>query len=91
MDRDRTDIGPGIDPTVGSAFNITTTIGEEEIIIAITTIEIVDPIIETTVGLEIETVMEKAIEGMIDMTVGLTIEGIILDKTMVTKGIGIEV
>ena len=31
------------------------------------------------------------IEGMIDMTIGPTIEGIILDKTMVTKGIEIEV
>ena len=90
MDRDRTYIGPGIDPTVGSTVNITT-IGEEEIIIATTMIEIIDPIIETTVGLEIATVMEMAIEGMICMTVGLTIEGIILDKTMVTKGIGIEV
>ena len=68
-----------------------TTIAEEEIIIATTMIEIIDPIMETIVGLEIETVMEMAIEGMIDMTEGLTIEGIILDKTMVTKGIGIEV
>ena len=54
-------------------------------------IEIIDPIIETTVVLEIEAIIEMAIEGMIDMTVGLTIEGIIIDKTMVTKGIGIEV
>ena len=90
MDRDRTDIGPGINPTVGSTVNITT-IGEEEIIIAITMIEITDPIIETTVDLEIETIMEMAIEGTIDMTVVLTIEWIILDKTMVTKGIEIEV
>ena len=67
-----------------------TTIGEEEIIIRIAMIEIIDPIMKTTVGVEIEAIIEMAIEGMINMT-GLTIEGIILDKTMVTKGIGIEV
>ena len=53
--------------------------------------EIIDLIMETAVGLEIEAIMEMAIEAMIDMIVGLTIEEVILDKTMVTKGIGIEV
>ena len=50
----------------------------------ITMTEIIDPIIETTVGLEIEA-------EMIDMTIGLTTEETIIDKTMVTKGIGTEV
>ena len=85
MDRDRTDIGPGIDPTVKSVVNITIIVGKEEIIImAITMMGIIDPIIETTVGLEIEV-------GMIDMTIGPTTEETIIDKTMVTKGIGTDV
>ena len=75
MDRDRTDIDPGIDPTVGSMVNITITIGEGEIMITTTMIEIIDLIIETTVGIEIGATMGTVIEGMIDMTVGPTIEG----------------
>ena len=83
MDRDRTDIGPGIDLTVGSTVHTITTIGEEGIIImAITIMGIIDPIMETKLGLEIEA---------IDMTIGSTTEETIIDKTMVTKGIGTEV
>ena len=78
MQRDRRDIGPGIDLTVESTVNITIIIGEEEIIIMVITMtEIIDPIIEITAGLEIEA-------EMIDMTIGLTTEEIIIDKTMVT-------
>ena len=87
----RQDIDPGIDPTVGSMVNITITIGEGEIIIATTMIAIIETIIETIVGPEVEAIMKMAIEGMIDMTIGPTIEGIIFNKTMVTKGIEIEV
>ena len=72
----------------------TTTTGEEEITIITIMIEIIDPpITEIAVGLETETVMEVAIEGMIDMTVGQLIEATILDKTLGTKGteIGVQV
>ena len=84
MDRDSTDIGPGTDPTVESMVNISI-VGEKEIIIMVIAMtEIIDPIIETRVGLEIEA-------EMIDMTIGPTTEETIIDKTMVTKGIETEV
>ena len=75
---------------------VSTTTEEE----GITTIII--EITEIIVGLEKETVMEKAIEGTIGMIVdqfigetmalitGKTTEGIILDKRMRTKGTEIE-
>ena len=66
--------------------NIMIIIEEEEEIIQII---IITGVIETIVGLEIE-VMEMVIEGMIDMTIGPTIEETIIDKTMVTKGIEME-
>ena len=58
--------------------------GRRNIIMLITMTDIIDPIIETTVGLEIEA-------ETIDLTIGPTIEETIIDKTMVTKGIETEV
>ena len=47
-DKDRTVIGPGIDLTVGTV--VSTTIGEEEIIIITIIIGIIDPTIEIEIG-----------------------------------------
>ena len=69
---------------------VSTTIGEGEITIITIVIGIIGPqITEIEVGLETETIMAMAIEGMIDMIVGQLIEEIILGKTMGTKGIEI--
>ena len=90
-DRDRKDIGPEINLAVESTVSITIIIGEEEeIIITVIITEIIDLIIDPTVGLEIE-VMELVIEGMKDMTVGPTIEQTIIGKIMETKGTETEV
>ena len=61
------------------------TIEEEGMIITI--IEVTDPIIEIGVNQEIT----MGIEEMIALTMDIIIEGTILDRTMVTKGIEIEV
>ena len=61
---------------------------EEEETINIT--EIIDPIIEEGVGQEMVMGMEMATEEMIEMTVDQIIEETIIDKTVETKGVGIE-
>ena len=87
VDRDIiTIIGIGIGPIV--EIEVIPIIEEEETFNAT---EIIGPIIEEGVGLEMVMGMEMAIEGMIEMIVDQIIEETITDKTMVTKGIEIEV
>ena len=88
MDRDRiTIIGPEIGLTAEIEDNLIITIeGEETFIIT----EIIDPTVELGLGQELAMGMEMDIEGMIDMTVGQIIEETIIDKTVETKGTGIE-
>ena len=64
------------------------TIEEEE---TFTITEIIGPIIELGVSLEMVMGMEMAIAGIIEMTVDQIIEETITDKTVEIKGIGIEV
>ena len=89
-DKDRIDMGLETDPIVGSVVHIAITEVGEEIIIIIIMTEITDLTIGLIVGLGIE-VMEMAIEGMIDMTIGLITEEIILTKIMEIKDTEIEV
>ena len=84
MVKDRKAIGPGIGLTAEIAVNTTIIEGEE-----ITMIEITDPIIELGVGQEM--VMEMVIEEMTGMTVDQIMEETISGRTMVRKGIEIEV
>ena len=87
MDRDRiTIIGTGLGPI--AEIEVNPTIEEEEIF---TITEIIGPIIDLGVSLEMDMGMEMAIEGMIEMTVDQIIEETIIDRTVETKGIGIEV
>ena len=78
-DKDRIIKGPGVDPLVETAINIT--MEEEEVIII--TIEITGPTTEVEIcqemGMEMGEIMDK------------TIEEIIMDRIMVTKGIETEV
>ena len=80
--KDRTIIGPEIDPTVEIVVNII--IEEEEIIIMI---GITDPTIELEIGQE----MAMEIGEMMGLIIDNITEGIIIDRKMVTKGIEIEV
>ena len=79
MDKDRIVIGPGIDPIVETAVNIT--IEEQEVIII--TIEITGPTTEVEIGQE----MDMEIGEIIARIIG----EIIMDRIMVTKGIETEV
>ena len=81
MDKDRTVIGPGIDPIVGTM--VSTTIGEEGITIITIMIGTIGPTTEMEIGqgmpMEISEMMDKIIEE------------IIIHRIMVAKGTEIEV
>ena len=83
MDKDKITMNIEIGPTAKIEINPTTEVGE-----TFTTITVVTgPIIETEVHQEIIG-MEMVIE---ETTIPKTLEQIIIDRTMVTKGIRIEV
>ena len=80
MDRNKTTIGTGIGHI--AEIEVNPTIEEEK---TFNIIEIIDPIIELGVDQEMTMGMEMATEGI---TVDKIIEDTVIDKTMVTKGIG---